>query len=236
MKLDERQLEYFRNPSFLKEYLLVLNSRFVYSNNLIEKDNGPIGELYSDHKVNVLSDNFKAFRILLRKLNSDDNRLTQDLIKEVANTLNYHAPYISNDYRLRDTHVKFENKYPIESPDNIEKDMAQLLDNYYGEWSNLDVFEREARFNIEFLRIHPFEDGNGRTSRLILNYNMLRQGYAPILIPEDIREEYFHARNIEDVNWIKNLFKTLCEKEYNAINDMIDNNNLDDKDDFNIKF
>ena len=99
--------------------------------------------------------------------------------------------------------------------------MQELLDKYYGEWSKLDIFEREARFNIEFLRIHPFEDGNGRTSRLLLNFNLLRQGYAPVLIPVDKREKYFAARNREDVDSIRKLFKESSEDELTALNDLI---------------
>lgn len=100
--------------------------------------------------------------------------------------------------------------------------MKELLNKYYNEWSNLDIFEREALFNIEFLRIHPFEDGNGRTSRLILNYNIIRQGHAPIVIPANIREEYFHARNIEDVNYISKMFEEESKKELYAIDILID--------------
>jgi Fic family protein len=220
-KLGERELEYFKNKEFLNQYIQILTSRLIYNNNLTEEDNGPIEKLYDVHNISVLNDNFNAFNIIFNKINSNDNKLNENLIIEVANTINTHSMYISNGYRKIDNDVKFENKYSIEKSDNISNAMKELLDKYYNEWSNLDIFEREALFNIEFLRIHPFEDGNGRTSRLILNYNIIRQGHAPIVIPANIREEYFHARNIEDVNYISKMFEEESKKELYAIDILI---------------
>lgn len=221
-KLCERELEYFNNPEFLNQYIQLLTSRLIYSNNLMEEDNGPIEGLYDTRSISILNDNYNAFNILFNKMHSDNNQLTEDLIIEVANTINAHSMYISNGYRKIDTNVKFENKYSIEKSNNISNAMKELLDKYYNEWSKLDIFEKEALFNIEFLRIHPFEDGNGRTSRLILNYNIIRQGHAPIIIPAKLRKDYFHARNIEDVNYISKLFEEESLKELNAINVLID--------------
>ena len=115
----------------------------------------------------------------------------------------------------------FDGIYPIEKVANIKNKMNELLDNYYGEWSELDVFEKEAKFNIEFLRIHPFEDGNGRTSRLLLNYNLLLQGHAPVVFPANIKEDYFDARNKENVDWIKTLFENESKKELKALDELI---------------
>lgn len=236
-KLDKRQLTYFKNPNFLRLYLQVLNSRLIYSNNLIEEDNGPIDKLFDNANVLTLNDNFRAFAILLNKIRpGEDKTLNEEIIKKVANTINRHAMYISDNYRTNTNTVKFKDKYPIDDSKDIEKNMKKLLENYYGEWSKLDVFEREALFNIEFLRIHPFEDGNGRTSRLILNYNAIRQGHAPIIIPERIREEYFHARNTEDKKWIQNLFERESEKELKVINELIDSFEQEEKIDFDYKF
>ena len=246
-KLEEIHYDYLKKEEFKDLYLDILKNRLVYSNNKIEEDSLPIGKLYDNAHVYSLSDNLKALKILLVKLNhfyklKDDflkeptisqkkkiaheilvNReLTQDLIIEIANTINKHSNYISNGYRKNDNNVKFDDKYPIEKANNIELKMKELLDNYYGDWLKLDVFEREARSNIEFLRIHPFEDGNGRTSRLILNYNLLIYGHAPVLIPDNVREEYFDARNRQDVKWIKELFESESKKELEVLNILID--------------
>ena len=227
-KFNKRHIEYLNDPVFLQRYLLLLNSRLVYSNNRIEFNNKEIDRLYDNAHVLSLEDNFKAFNILLTKLNKDeDKRLTQELIKKVANTINAHAMYISNDYRKLGDDVNFEEKYPIEKAKNISKKMELLLTKYYNEWEKLELFEKEALFNIEFLRIHPFEDGNGRTSRLILNYNIMLNGHAPILIPVEKREKYFTARNKKDVKWIKNLFEEESKKELKSLDILINNYELE---------
>ena len=246
-KLENRHYEYLKDNEFKERYKDILNTRLVYSNNKIEEDALPIGKLYDNAHIDSLSDNLDAFEILLKKINyiyslrnnflnekdiikkrdiahelRDSTKLTQELIIKVANTINKHALYISQNYRKIGNNVKFDDKYSIESSNNIENAMKKLLDNYYGAWKDLDIFEREARFNIEFLRIHPFEDGNGRTSRLILNYNLLIQGHAPVLMPEDVRGEYFNARNNEDVNYIKDLFEKESKKELAVLDRLIE--------------
>ena len=221
-KLTEKQKEYLNNPIFLQKYLEILNMRLVYSNNRLELNNQEMDKLYDNANISSLDDNLKAFNILLNRLSTSNQQLTEELITNVANTINEHSMYISNNYRTLGNNVKFEGKYPIEKPQNIQRKMQELLSKYYGEWSKLDIFEREAKFNIEFLRIHPFEDGNGRTSRLILNYNMIREGPAPILIPFELRERYFKARNEEDIFWIKEMFKKESQKELIALDILID--------------
>ena len=220
-KFTKRQLEYLKDNEFLQKYLLLLNNRLVYSNNRIEYDIEDMDKLYDNAHVLSLEDNLEAFKILLNNINTN-NKLTEELIIKVANTVNKHAMYISDNYRKVGNDVKFDDKYPIEKTYNIENKMHELIHKYYNDWSKLDIFEREALFNIEFLRIHPFEDGNGRTSRLILNYNMLKEGHAPILIPSDKRQEYFNARNKEDVKWIKKLFETESKKELLALDELIE--------------
>lgn len=58
---------------------------------------------------------------------------------------------------------------------------------------------------------------------------MLLNNHAPILIPVRKREEYFEARNREDVNWIKNFFEEESKKELKALNKLIDAYELEKK-------
>ena len=246
-KLDEKQMKYLHDYDFLNEYVRELENRITYSNNKLEEDGIAIDEFYAAEHPETLRDNLKVFRMFLEKIKyindlkdsfekttdeetknkikyhlDQEEKITQEFIIKVADTINKHTPYISLGYRTIDTGVMFNGKYPIEKVSNIKDAMKNLLDKYYDEWSNLDVFEKEAKFNIEFLRIHPFEDGNGRTSRLILNYNLLLQGHAPVVLPSSVKEAYFDARNKEDVKWIKELFERESEKELKALNSLIE--------------
>ena len=53
--------------------------------------------------------------------------------------------------------------------------------------------ERIALFHLEFEGIHPFIDGNGRTGRLILNLDLIRNGYPPINVKFTDRKRYYDA-------------------------------------------
>lgn len=103
---------------------------------------------------------------------------------------------------------------------DIANDMKTLIENYNSIWENLDPFEKEAKFHISFIRIHPFEDGNGRTGRLILNYNLLRQSFAPVIITTDL-EEYYHSYiQDEDVEGLGNLFRIQSIRENEVIGEL----------------
>lgn len=57
----------------------------------------------------------------------------------------------------------------------------------------MNPLELAAWTHAEFVKIHPFVDGNGRTSRLIMNYQLLLNGFLPISIAKESRLEYFNA-------------------------------------------
>ena len=126
-KITKEQYEYLNDPEFFNDYLELMNSRLVYSNNKIEDEDNSIGELYDYANVLALKDNYKALKILYKEL-VKGNDLTEELIIKVANTINKHAMYISNGYRKNDTGALLSDKYPIDKPKDISDDLKLLLD------------------------------------------------------------------------------------------------------------
>lgn len=209
-RLTEEQLNYFDNPDFYQDYMEMFIFRLIFSNMSIERD---LGEVADSKNAIRLRDNYRAFQKLLTMFSYD---MSEDLIIDIANTINKSSTYISNGYRKLGRTLGDTNE-PISDPKDIKSDMEKLLYNYYNEWNNLDPYLREAKFNIEFLRIHPFEDGNGRTSRLLLNFNLMKQKIAPVIITDDFVDDYFNARNNFDEEWIANMFRIQSEKELEVI-------------------
>ena len=78
-----------------------------------------------------------------------------------------------------------------------------------------DIFTKIAKYHIEFEKIHPFEDGNGRTGRLLLNYELLKNNIPPIVINKEDRVKYFEFLRNNDIiglsKWLKDL--SVQEKE-----------------------
>lgn len=59
--------------------------------------------------------------------------------------------------------------------------------------ADMNPIELAAWTHAEFVRIHPFTDGNGRTSRMIMNYQLMAAGFLPISIAKEKRLDYFEA-------------------------------------------
>ena len=72
-----------------------------------------------------------------------------------------------------------------------------------------DIFNKIARYHIELEKIHPFEDGNGRTGRLLINYELLKNSLPPVVISKDDRVKYFEfLRNNDGIglaHWLRDL-------------------------------
>jgi Fic family protein len=74
----------------------------------------------------------------------------------------------------------------------VPEAMADLIRQYQTH-ANLHPVELAARLHVDFVGIHPFVDGNGRTSRLLMNFELMRHGYLPIIIPVEQRLSYYEA-------------------------------------------
>ena len=75
-------------------------------------------------------------------------------------------------------------------------EMYAQIKNFYVELSGkkgLNDIELAAWTHAEFVRIHPFLDGNGRTSRLLMNYQLMAKGFLPVYIAKEDRLTYYNA-------------------------------------------
>ena len=73
----------------------------------------------------------------------------------------------------------------------------------------LPLFLAESHWS--FVRIHPFDDGNGRTARLITNYVLLRQNLPPMVIKSDHRDHYIGALQHADLGQVLPLARFMLE-------------------------
>lgn len=90
--------------------------------------------------------------------------------------------------------VRIGNFQPCQ-PYEVPLKMEQLLTEYDTEMQQLHVIERVAIFHLKFETIHPFIDGNGRVGRLILNFDLMKEGYPPVNIKYTDRDMYYDCFN-----------------------------------------
>ncbi len=74
--------------------------------------------------------------------------------------------------------------------------MQGLVEEYNGNWDDYHPVLRATLLHGEFVKIHPFVDGNGRTARLLLNFELMRNGYLPIIIKAENRAKYYEVLDV----------------------------------------
>ncbi len=79
------------------------------------------------------------------------------------------------------------------APYLIQEQIEQMMRWYQSDAKSLHPVERGAMLHAVFVGIHPFIDGNGRTARLLLNLELMKDGFPPVVIKVANRLEYYDA-------------------------------------------
>ena len=118
--------------------------------------------------------------------------LTENIIKNIHSLVLMNRPEDKGVYRRIPVRIMGAYTEPVQ-PYMIEPKMTELLENNMARENKMSIIERIALFHLEFEGIHPFIDGNGRTGRLILNLDLIRNGYPPINVKFTDRKRYYDA-------------------------------------------
>lgn len=107
-----------------------------------------------------------------------------------------HKPLHAGEYKKQPNHVLLKggkmHHYcePIQVPGEMEKLMEWL---YSEEALKISLVERAALVHYKFVTIHPFDDGNGRISRLLMNVILMQGGFPPCIIKHKNRRSYIRC-------------------------------------------
>lgn len=118
--------------------------------------------------------------------------LSESVIKNIHALVLMNRPDDKGVYRRIPVRIMGAYTEPVQ-PYMIEPKMTELLSANEERKSKMTDIERIALFHLEFEGIHPFIDGNGRTGRLILNLDLIRNGYPPINVKFTDRKRYYDA-------------------------------------------
>ena len=117
-----------------------------------------------------------ASKFILKSLDSTD--VTIDFIKTV-NSIHRTGKESPADFRSADATLGTQSLYKVISPKDIEASMEQLITWYQTNDGKMHPIELAARFYQKLISIHPFEDANGRTTRDIMDFILMKHGYPP---------------------------------------------------------
>ena len=188
---------------FYDNYLFFYIDRFIYTSIEVENDNNK--SIINNKKKNLLN----AFKYAL---NIKTHPLTIWEIQKLGMLINENEE-ITGTFRKINVSAGTKATFSPVSHKEIITRLYYLLDSYKNIWCDLDVYEREAMFHIEFMRIHPFEDGNKRTAKTILNRNLIYQDKAPVIIEDEETDLYYKFINEQDYSGFAEFIKNKSENE-----------------------
>ena len=109
----------------------------------------------------------------------------------------------AGQYKTRPNSVitRYGDRFEYASPEETPALMADLVDwyNHAEQEGKLSPIDLAILFHYRYIRIHPFEDGNGRIARLMVNYILSRHGYPMIVVRSRLKQDYLEALHRVDL-------------------------------------
>lgn len=204
-KIDQRkaQLDAHRplSPALVERLRDDLNLRWTYHSNAIEGNTLTLmetkvvlegvtigGKTVQEHLEAL---NHREAIFLLDELVRENTPLREGDLKQIHALI---LKGIHDDYagRYRDVNVRITGARHEPPPLlKVTEQMAAFVQWCQNEAADLHPVIRSAKVHADFVAIHPFIDGNGRTSRLLMNLELMKSGYPPAILPVERRLEYY---------------------------------------------
>ena len=191
------------NPITLPDTIKILKNKIIP------------GELKSEDVEEVK--NYQNAIIKMLQDAQQKNALTKESILEYHKLAMFHKPRIAGKIRNKSVYIKGNLDFKIAKVSEIKPKLEELLKKY-NEFIKKktplkEIINFSSYFHNEFQHIHPFEDGNSRTTRL-MTFHLLQSKDIPMLdIPLGLLDEYLGytkaSRKREDKMLFENLQKTI---------------------------
>ena len=148
-------------------------------------------------KEQPLTQNF--IRQLHKTLLREDYTVYRQLPGGITTSYIVHA----GQYKTRPNSVitRYGDRFDYASPEETPALMTSLVD-WYNEAEKSGAYtpvELAALFHYRYIRIHPFEDGNGRIARLLVNYILARHDWPMVVVRSRNKQQYLEALHKSDV-------------------------------------
>ena len=158
----------------------------------------------------------KAFNTLLEA----DRKITTELIKKYNKDIMENLHDLNRKFKTTQNLIlgaEFEPTKPYLVPFEIEdwcNNLSYRLDNAKTNEEKVEIIMDQ---HIKFEKIHPFNDGNGRTGRLLIIHSCLKEDLEPIIIPKEEKGKYINLLASENLKELTKWALQLQEKERDRI-------------------
>ncbi|PHI12817.1 Fic family protein [Fusobacterium polymorphum] len=158
----------------------------------------------------------KAFNTLLEA----DRKITTELIKKYNKYIMENLHDLNGKFKTTQNLIlgaEFEPTKPYLVPFEIEDWCNNLSYRLENAKTNEEKVEIIMEQHIKFEKIHPFNDGNGRTGRLLIIHSCLKEDLEPIIIPKGEKGKYINLLASENLKELTKWALQLQEKERDRI-------------------
>jgi Fic family protein len=109
------------------------------------------------------------------------------------------------------------------TPEETPAKMHELIEWFRNEKEKQGVnpIILAALFHYRFIRIHPFDDGNGRTARILMNFILMQFGYPPAIIKTEDKENYFAVLRLADADQLEPFIEYIAQNLVRSLEIMI---------------
>lgn len=162
-------------------------TRYIFETNTIGLEN----EVLNVDDIIETTNHFRCIDMIIDHANAT---LTEKLIKELHLTLKNGTSDSRKEWFAVGAYKKLPNEVGgVETalPEEVADKMKHLLTEYNAK--NDKTFEDILEFHVQFERIHPFQDGNGRVGRLIMFKECLKYHIVPFIIEDDLKMFYYRG-------------------------------------------
>jgi len=213
------RIEYAHNSTAIEGNTLSL----IETKLILEDKISPGGK--SMRELHEIENHDSAFAYV-KKCVADKKPLDENIVKDIHELLmeKIFPGGIYRNVNVRISGAGFQPPSPNEMYIQVKNFYADLL------WKKnihaIHVIEFAAWTHAEFVRIHPFTDGNGRVSRMIMNYQLIFDGWLPVSIKKEDRLDYFNALETyavyENIEPFAELIAGLENKELDKMIEIIE--------------
>ena len=109
------------------------------------------------------------------------------------------------------------------TPEETPAKMQELVEWFRKEKekSKVNPILLASLFHYRFIRIHPFDDGNGRVARILMNFILMSFGYPPVIIKTEDKENYYAVLRLADADEIEPFIEYIAQNLVHSLELMI---------------
>lgn len=129
------------------------------------------------------------------------------------------------EYKTQPNHVKTisGDLFYFAEPHEVKSKMTDLIDWYKAKAKEVSInpIILATEFHYKFILIHPFDDGNGRIARILMNFILMKFGYHPAIIKKENKEDYYKVLRLADGNNIEPFIEFISESVFESLTLML---------------